>query len=114
MAITDWWLLGGLGFFLGGLLNMVTFDGEIHFHLLRWCVVCVVFLGGIDCNRIVSLSFFQEFDWLDNFCAFTRLRCFQWVLFVLWLSGYGFSPKVFLFSVLEEKWVGVFFMGELD
>ena len=61
----------------------------------------------------MSLSFFQEFDWLDNFCAFTRLRCFQWALFVLWLSGYGFSPKVFHFSVLDEKRVGEFFMGEL-
>ena len=34
-----------------------------------------------------------------------------WVLFVLWLSGYGFSPKVFHFSVSDEKRVGEFFMG---
>lgn len=56
---------------------------------------------------------YSKIYWWDNFSAFTRLRCFQWVLYVLWLSGYGFSPKVFHFSVSEEKRVGEFFMGEL-
>ena len=37
-----------------------------------------------------------------------------WVLFVLRLSGYGFSPKVFhFFLASDEKRVGEFFMGEL-
>ena len=36
-----------------------------------------------------------------------------WVLFVLRLSGYGFSPKVFHFFASDEKRVGEFFMGEL-
>ena len=36
-----------------------------------------------------------------------------WVLFVLRLSGYGFSPKVFHFLASDEKRVGEFFMGEL-
>ena len=34
-----------------------------------------------------------------------------WVLFVLRLSGYGFSPKVFHFLASDEKRVGEFFMG---
>ena len=34
-----------------------------------------------------------------------------WVLFVLRLSGYGFSPKVFYFLASDEKRVGEFFMG---
>ena len=34
-----------------------------------------------------------------------------WVLFVLRLSGYGFSPKVFHFSVLDEQKGGGAFHG---
>lgn len=34
-----------------------------------------------------------------------------WVLFVLRLSGYGFSPKVFHFLASDEKRVGEFFYG---
>ena len=47
------------------------------------------------------------------FCMMRGLNGDLGALFVLWLSGYGFSPKVFHFSVLEEKRVGEFFMGEL-
>lgn len=45
------------------------------------------------------------------FCMMRGLNGDLGALFVLWLSGYGFSPKVFHFSVLEEKRVGEFFMG---
>ena len=47
------------------------------------------------------------------FCMMRGLNGDLGVLFVLWLSGYGFSPKVFHFSVSDEKRVGEFFMGEL-
>ena len=45
------------------------------------------------------------------FCMMRGLNGDLGALFVLWLSGYGFSPKVFHFSVSEEKRVGEFFMG---
>ena len=48
------------------------------------------------------------------FCMMRGLNGDLGALFVLWLSGYGFSPKVFHFSALEEKRVGEFFMGELE
>ena len=47
------------------------------------------------------------------FCMMRGPNGGGWVLFVLRLSGYGFSPKVFHFFASDEKRVGEFFMGEL-
>ena len=47
------------------------------------------------------------------FCMMRGPNGGGWVLFVLRLSGYGFSPKVFHFLASDEKRVGEFFMGEL-
>ena len=71
------------------------------------------FLWALSCVgrgwRLPSVGFSGDF-----FCVLREINGDLMGAFVLWLSGYGFSPKVFHFSVLEEKRVGVFFMGELD
>ena len=49
-----------LGASFCGLLNMVIFAAEIHFHLLRWCSFAS-FSGSLR-REIWGIFVFQEFD----------------------------------------------------
>lgn len=98
-----------------GLLNMVICAVEIHFHLLGWWVVCVVF--GVHCKREIWVIFvIQEFDWWDNFSASSRQH---WV-YIAKLAIYQRSKRVkqaasknlpFYSCVVKRVFVGLALVG---
>lgn len=94
-----------------GLLNMVMFADEIHFHLLRWCVVCVVFLGGIDCNRLCHYHFFKNLIGWITFVHSRGCVAFSGCFLCFGLVGMDFRQKCSIFRCRRKKRVGEFFMG---
>ena len=63
--------LGRLRASFCGLLNMVIFAAERHFHLLRWWLVCIV--SGVHCEREIWVIFVFK-NLIDCHITFVQAR----------------------------------------